>query len=259
MNRWANNYYAQESKDPTPSQPQPHPPPTTHSRPGSTIKTGNNGTVNLCVFRVAHLTHLTLRSLIEHQGVGVLYIEQLSHKAAGYRSFVVTVEERDAPRLLSRSFWPGLVSCRLLQDADPRHNVVFSRRHARELSLPITNKDEEIMLGVRVLAHCARAEGRANKLQELVFKICQPQVVFLIKQFTRTIEEKHIWRAERYFWDLGEFLDQYIVHSLFIHGMLSLFTTCTSKILTLKYRKYVSDDLVKVYRGMQTKMFASLP
>lgn len=119
--------------------------------------------------------------------------------------------------------------------------------------------DEEIFLGVRVLAHCARAEGSPNKLQQLVYKICQPQVVLLIKEFTRTVEEKYKGRAERYFWDLGEFLDLYIVHNIFLQGMLSLFTACLAKILALNYRKYVSDDLVKVYRGMQMKVFANLP
>lgn len=119
--------------------------------------------------------------------------------------------------------------------------------------------DEEIFLGVRVLAHCARAEGTPLKLQNLVYKICQPQVVSLIKEFTRTVEEKYKGRAERYFWDLGEFLDLYIIHNIFLQGMLSLFTACLAKILALNYRKYVSDDLVKVYRGMQTKVFANLP
>lgn len=119
--------------------------------------------------------------------------------------------------------------------------------------------DEEIFLGVRVLAHCARADGGPKKLQQLVYKICQPQVVSLIKEFTRTVEEKYKARAESYFWDLGEFLDVYIVQNIFLQGMLSLFTTCLSKILALNYRKYVSDDLVKVYRGMHTKVFKNLP
>lgn len=142
MNRWANNYYTQRSgKDHSPRQPHlpPAGPTFSHSRRGSFVKTGNNGVVNLLVFRVAHLTQITLRSLIERQGVQVLNIEQVSHKGAGYKSFVVAVEERDAPKLLSRSFWPGLVACRPLQDVDPWHNDVFSRRYARELPLPASN------------------------------------------------------------------------------------------------------------------------
>ncbi|XP_063849257.1 uncharacterized protein LOC135093683 [Scylla paramamosain] len=529
MNRWSNNYYTQSSsKDRSPrrSRAQPSAPALSRSRRGSLVKTANNGYVNLCVFRVAHLTQLTLKSLIERQGVQVLNIEQVSLRGAGYKSFAVTVKEKDAPKLLGGSFWPGLVSCRPLQDVDPWHNDVFSRRlvrephrpanhseknphysrrvsrvggtqpgreehklrtvHAagvqpqninekkakannkanpdktknserkndKELHKPLkeriqisTNEkrpqttvhkgnkstkvsintikikhknndqnspkeqivhktahgktltvahrssrtrkphlftssvsknrkpksttksskrnnksegisdskmirdgrfqpekssvtavpspqvsshhmaltsskmyknvnsttndthdskytinkpqvrqsswttplrgllivpseealrrllgpdfdrlltqynltDEEIFLGVRVLAHCARADGGPKKLQQLVYKICQPQVISLIKEFTRTVEEKHKARAERYFWDLGEFLDLYIVHNIFLQGMLSLFTTCLSKILALNYRKYVSDDLVKVYRGMHTKVFKNLP
>lgn len=91
--------------------------------------------VNLCVFRVAHLTQLTLRSFIERQGVRVLDIEQTSHRGAAYRSFVVAVTEMDAPRLLNKGFWPGLVACRPLQDGDPGRNEVISRRYAREVVL----------------------------------------------------------------------------------------------------------------------------
>ncbi|KAK8392160.1 hypothetical protein O3P69_017633 [Scylla paramamosain] len=315
MNRWSNNYYTQSSsKDRSPrrSRAQPSAPALSRSRRGSLVKTANNGYVNLCVFRVAHLTQLTLKSLIERQGVQVLNIEQVSLRGAGYKSFAVTVKEKDAPKLLGGSFWPGLVSCRPLQDVDPWHNDVFSRRLVREPHRPANHSeknphysrrvsrvggtqpgreehklrtvhaaeealrrllgpdfdrlltqynltDEEIFLGVRVLAHCARADGGPKKLQQLVYKICQPQVISLIKEFTRTVEEKHKARAERYFWDLGEFLDLYIVHNIFLQGMLSLFTTCLSKILALNYRKYVSDDLVKVYRGMHTKVFKNLP
>lgn len=88
--------------------------------------------VSLCVFRVAHLTQVTLRSFIERQGVRVLDIEQTSHKGTAYRSFVVVVAERDAPKLLNKGFWPGLVACRTLQDGEPWRGEVFSRRHPRE-------------------------------------------------------------------------------------------------------------------------------
>ncbi|XP_045126746.1 uncharacterized protein LOC123513565 [Portunus trituberculatus] len=527
MNRWSNNYYTQSSNKDRRSHAKPSAPALSRSRRVSLAKTGSNGHVTLCVFRVAYLTQLTLKSHIESQGVQVLNIEQVSLRGAGYKSFAVTVKEKDAPKLLDRSFWPGLVSCRPLQDADPWHNDVFSRRLAREphrhdshsekspchsrrvsrvgdtrpgyvedeprtvqaagarpqniiekkakvnnktnpnriknserqndkelhkplkerkqittndkrpkttthkgnksVKLPtntirtkcknsdenslkehvVVNKaahrktqtvaqrssrtrkpylvnssvsknrkaksdtrsrktsnknegksnskmindariqpekssvnsvpssqvsphhmtftsskkyknvnsntndahdskytvnkpqarqsswttplrrllsvsseealrrllgpdydrlltqydltDQEIFLGVRVLAHSARADGGPKRLEQLVYKICQPQVVSLIKEFTRTVEEKYKARAERYFWDLGEFLDLYIVHNIFLQGMLSLFTTCLSKILALNYRKYVSDDLVKVYRGMHAKVFKNLP
>lgn len=119
--------------------------------------------------------------------------------------------------------------------------------------------DRELFLGVRLLAHCARADVGPTMQQNLVFRICQPQIITLIKEFTRTVEEKYKERAESYFWHLGEFLDLYIVHEIFLQGMLSLFTTCLSKILALSYRRYVSVDLVKVYRGMHSKVFTNLP
>lgn len=119
--------------------------------------------------------------------------------------------------------------------------------------------DEELFLGVRVLAHCARADVGPNMQQNLVYMICQPQIITLIKEFTRTVEEKYKERAESYFWHLGEFLDLYIVHNIFLQGMLSLFTTCLSKVLALSYRNYVSQDLVKVYRGMHASVFTNLP
>lgn len=119
--------------------------------------------------------------------------------------------------------------------------------------------DRELFLGVRLLAHCARADVSPNMHQSLVYRICQPQIITLIKEFTRTVEERYKERAESYFWHLGEFLDLYIVHNIFLQGMLSLFTTCLSKILALSYRQYVSADLVKVYRGMHSKVFTNLP
>lgn len=136
MNRWSNNYYTQQAGRDTPRQQGSASPPSTHSRRSSIVKAGGNGVVNLCVFRVAHLTQLTLRSFIERQGVRVLHIEQTSHRSAAYRSFVVAVAERDAPKLLSKGFWPGLVACRPLQDGDPGRNEVISRRYAREAVLP---------------------------------------------------------------------------------------------------------------------------
>lgn len=546
MNGWSNNYYTQQAvrDTPRPSQGLTSSPFVSRSRRNSLAKT-DNGVVKLCVFRVAHLTQITLRSFIERQDVRVLDIEQTSHNGTAYRSFVVTVAEKDAPKLLNKGFWPGLVACRTLEDDEPLRNEVFSRRNAREsivipasrtgdssphrsrrnstmsgalldkprsvqqvtgrpydtnstdeqvrkerkranrnylkviegkndreptslqkeklpavkknglgekgsksvmrkigkspkvtrkaaiikvkrkisdesnherkepprtstvkakrkqsdenkvkkqnpsdtekgrartpfyktartrkssvtnfpnptknrklktegdtssrnsnsertsdqeisegktrpqkpdispLRVPTVNKkyttpssqkptenkenfskpqeiqsnwlkpmqallkvsseeamerllgpefdgliiqenisDRELFLGVRLLAHCARADVEPTMQQNLVYRICQPQIITLIKEFTRTVEEKYKERAESYFWHLGEFLDLYIVHEIFLQGMLSLFTTCLSKILALSYRKYVSMDLVKVYRGMHSKVFTNLP
>lgn len=91
------------------------------------------------MFRVAHLTQVTLRSFIERQDVKVLDIEQTSPKGTAYRSFVVTVAEKDAPKLLNKGFWPGLVACRTLLDDERRGEVIgSSRSNARETFLPVT-------------------------------------------------------------------------------------------------------------------------
>ncbi|MPC46025.1 hypothetical protein E2C01_039733 [Portunus trituberculatus] len=450
MNRWSNNYYTQSSNKDRRSHAKPSAPALSRSRRVSLAKTGSNGHVTLCVFRVAYLTQLTLKSHIESQGVQVLNIEQVSLRGAGYKSFAVTVKEKDAPKLLDRSFWPEKSPChsrrvsrvgdtrpgyvedepRTVQAAGARpQNIIekkakvnnktnpnriknSERQNDKELHKPLkerkqittndkrpkttthkgnksvklptntirtkcknsdenslkehvvvnkaahrktqtvaqrssrtrkpylvnssvsknrkaksdtrsrktSNKnegksnskmindariqpekssvnsvpssqvsphhmtftsskkyknvnsntndahdskytvnkpqarqsswttplrrllsvsseealrrllgpdydrlltqydltDQEIFLGVRVLAHSARADGGPKRLEQLVYKICQPQVVSLIKEFTRTVEEKYKARAERYFWDLGEFLDLYIVHNIFL-------------------------------------------
>ncbi|XP_071521114.1 uncharacterized protein [Panulirus ornatus] len=111
--------------------------------------------------------------------------------------------------------------------------------------------DDELFLGVKVLAHSVRSRSGPDHLRRLLRKIWQPHVISLVKTFSVTVEMQYPERAERYFWDLAKFLDLYIVYDMDIDGMPSLFTTCLSEVLALSYRSRVSDDLVKVYRGMQ--------
>ncbi|XP_042222049.1 uncharacterized protein LOC121866446 [Homarus americanus] len=113
--------------------------------------------------------------------------------------------------------------------------------------------DDELFLGVKVLAHSARAKSSQDDLIRLLNKIWQPHIINLIKTFSVTVERRYPERAERYFWDLAEFLDLCIVSSVFIEGMCGLLSTCVSEVLALNYKSYVSDDLVKVYRRMQEK------
>ncbi|KAK3859581.1 hypothetical protein Pcinc_034318 [Petrolisthes cinctipes] len=113
--------------------------------------------------------------------------------------------------------------------------------------------DDELFLGMKVLAHCARSRSHTRDLQHLVMKIWQPHIIALIKSFAVTVERHYPQRAERYFWDLAEFLDLYVTGNTHIAGMASLITSSTSEVLALGYRRYVSPELVKVFKSMENK------
>ncbi|KAK4327594.1 hypothetical protein Pmani_001951 [Petrolisthes manimaculis] len=113
--------------------------------------------------------------------------------------------------------------------------------------------DDELFLGMKVLAHCARSRSHTRDLHHLVIKIWQPHIIALIKSFAVTVERHYPQRAERYFWDLAEFLDLYITGNIHIAGMASLITASTSEVLALSYRRYVSPELVKVFKVMENK------
>nr|XP_053646982.1 LOW QUALITY PROTEIN: uncharacterized protein LOC128698670 [Cherax quadricarinatus] len=123
MNRWTNNYYGQ-SKGGDVLDYQSRSAVVTggasavrqqQQRPNSDSRL-NEKVAHLLVYRVVHLTEVTLRSFIERQGIPVLKVQQVSREESMYKSFLVTVRQDDAAALLHRTFWPGLVACRLLGD-----------------------------------------------------------------------------------------------------------------------------------------------
>ncbi|XP_066975194.1 transcriptional regulator ATRX homolog [Macrobrachium rosenbergii] len=113
--------------------------------------------------------------------------------------------------------------------------------------------DDELFLGVKVLAHASRAKVREEDLVQLVRKIWQPHVIRLIKTFTVTVERLYPERAERYFWDLAEFLDVYVSRDIHIDQMPNLIDTCYMEVLALSYKSFLSDEIVKVFRVMQSQ------
>ncbi|XP_069157719.1 micronuclear linker histone polyprotein-like [Procambarus clarkii] len=117
--------------------------------------------------------------------------------------------------------------------------------------------DDELFLGIKVLAHASRAKCSSVIMRRLLHKIWQPPIINLIKTFSVTVERRYPERAERYFWDLAEFLDAYITNDMSINGMPSLFSTCLSEVLALSYKSYVGDNLVKVYKKMQDQVAKS--
>ncbi|KAK7083557.1 hypothetical protein SK128_027185 [Halocaridina rubra] len=114
--------------------------------------------------------------------------------------------------------------------------------------------DDELFLGIKVLAHASRAKTSPALLQRLVNKIWQPHVVNLIKTFTVTVERLYPDRAERYFWDLAEFMDLYVSDNMHIKHVSSLINTCAMETQALRYKSYVSDDIMKVFKVMQSKV-----
>ncbi|XP_064088183.1 serine/arginine repetitive matrix protein 2-like [Macrobrachium nipponense] len=113
--------------------------------------------------------------------------------------------------------------------------------------------DDELFLGVKVLAHASRAKVREEDLVQLVRKIWQPHVIRLIKTFTVTVERLYPERAERYFWDLAEFLDLYVSRDMHIDQMPNLIDTCYMEVLALSYKSFLSDQIVKVFSVMQSQ------
>lgn len=166
MNRWTNHYYDQNNIAVTPEVPgggkgggigvsrhQRHQVPDvaasatsarTRRSHSSYLRSGIK-VAELWVFRVVHLTEVTLKSFIERQGIEVLDIEQVSHKEAAYKSFMVTVEKKDAAQLLHRTYWPGLVSCKLWSESgEGRRTAILSRRAAR--TVPHTKQGSKLSM-----------------------------------------------------------------------------------------------------------------
>ncbi|XP_068218161.1 micronuclear linker histone polyprotein-like [Palaemon carinicauda] len=111
--------------------------------------------------------------------------------------------------------------------------------------------DDELFLGVKALAHASRAKASEEDIVRLVKKIWQPHVIQLIKTFTVTVERLYPDRAERYFWDLAEFLDLYVSRNIHIDQLTNLIDTCFMEVLALSYKSFLSEDIVKVFRVMQ--------
>lgn len=116
--------------------------------------------------------------------------------------------------------------------------------------------DDELFIGMKVLAHASRSNTDPNKLKMLTYKIWQPHIIELIKAFSVTVEKYYPDRAERYFWDLAEFLDIYISQKLQIDKVPNLVSACLSEVLVLSYKSYVSEELVNIYRKMQGKIYS---
>lgn len=116
--------------------------------------------------------------------------------------------------------------------------------------------DDELFIGVKVLAHASRSSGDPDKLKMLAYKIWQPHIIELMKTFSVTVEKYYPERAERYFWDLAEFLDIYVSYKLQIDKLPNLISASLSEVLVLSYKSYVSEELVNIYRKMQGKIYS---
>lgn len=116
--------------------------------------------------------------------------------------------------------------------------------------------DDELFIGMKVLAHASRSNTDPKKLEMLAYKIWQPHIIELIRTFSVTVEKYYPERAERYFWDLAEFLDIYVSYKLQIDKLPNLVSACLSEVLVLSYKSYVSEELVNIYRKMQGKIYS---
>ncbi|XP_047484972.1 uncharacterized protein LOC125036422 [Penaeus chinensis] len=146
--------------------------------------------------------------------------------------------------------WVVLLSGLLILSPDEAVDHLLGSEFDGLLAREIVS-DDELFIGMKVLAHASRSDADPNKLEMLAYKIWQPHIIELIRTFSVTVEKYYPERAERYFWDLAEFLDIYVSYKLQIDKLPNLVSACLSEVLVLSYKSYVSEELVNIYRKMQ--------